>query len=351
MRSLQEIATAIDAALEGDPEFRIQRMRPIQSAGPNDLTYLLKGKTPPPRDSIAAGAIIVHESADVALFPEATALLRTDNPHLGYARALEFLHPPQPPPFDGIDPAATVQDGVEVGEEVRMAPGVFVATGSRLGDRVVLHPGVCIGAGCVIDEEVVLHPRVVIYGGTTIGARTVIHAGAVIGADGFGFVPGPDGITKIQHQGNVRIEEDVEIGANATVDRGALDDTVIGRGSKLDNLVHIGHNTVIGPHCILAGQTGLAGSCELGTGVILAGQVGLAGHLTIGDGAQVGAKSGVHTDIPAGAKFFGYPATDFRTAARAHAFLNQIPGFRKNIEQFIRRLAEIEERLARSDER
>ncbi len=327
----------------------IHGVRPLETAADGDLTFLMRGRTPPPRAAIRAAAIIIHEEEAAQHFPDGTTLLRSQNPHLGFAKALDYLYPPAPPPFTGVASTAFLHPTVEVGEGTCIAPGVFVGAGTRLGRSVYLYPGVYVGQECTLGDRVTLHPRVTLYPGTSVGARSTIHAGSVIGGDGFGFVLGESGPTKIQHLGHVRIEADVDVGANCTIDRGSLDDTVVGRGSKIDNLVHIGHNSVIGPHCVIAGQAGLAGSCTLGSGVVLAGQVGLAGHLTIGDGAQVGAKSGVHSDVPAGAKFFGYPATHFATAARAHALLGQLPQLRKQLTALAKAVDEMRDRLGRPD--
>ncbi|MCI0652192.1 MAG: UDP-3-O-(3-hydroxymyristoyl)glucosamine N-acyltransferase [Planctomycetes bacterium] len=341
MKTAAEIATGIGAQLDGDPRRLIERVRPIESAGTTDLTFLSRDKTPPPKEQFRAGAVIVVPAQAKDGFPEGTTFLRMENPHLGFARAIGLFYPAQNPPLSGIDPSARVSPDAQIGAGVLIGAFAVVEEGVTLGDRVTLYPGVYVGVGSRLAEDVTAYPRVTIYPHTTIGARTVIHAGTVIGSDGFGFVPTAEGVVKMPHNGRVRIEEDVEIGANSTIDRGVLDDTVIGRGSKLDNLVHIGHNCVVGPHCLLAGQTGLAGSCKIGAGVILAGQVGLAGHLEVGAGAQIGAKSGVRSDVPPGAKYFGYPATDFATAARAYAILFQLPDIHKKIDELAKRLDDI----------
>lgn len=341
LRKLGEIAQAIGAEVDGDPELAIQAIMPTETAGPEHLTYLAEKKSPPAKETFQAGAIIVGKDADRSAFPGHTALVRSDNPYASFARALNLFYETPRPPFSGISELASIDDSAQLGEECHVAAGVFVGPGAILGSRVVLHPGVSISNDVVVGDDVELFPRVTIYPGCRLGSRVIAHAGAVIGSDGFGFAPTPEGGVKIPHSGSVIIEDDVEIGANTAIDRGALDDTIIGRGTKIDNLVQVGHNCVIGPHSIICGQVGLAGSSVIGQGVMLGGQVGLAGHLSVGDGAQVGAKSGVHSDVPAGAKYFGYPATDLRTARRALAILYQLPELRQHVDRIGRQLDEL----------
>ena len=340
MIAIHEIAHYIGAEVEGDPSLTVERLRPIESARAGDLTFMVKDRTPP-EGGVHATAVIVHPEESREHFPESATLLRTADPYLGFQRAVELFHPVPPPPFEGVDASAAIDPTAEIAADVRIGPGgVTVCAGAKIGAGSVLYPGVFVGPRCEIGAGTTLHPRVTLYAETVLGERCIVHAGAVVGSDGFGFVPTEKGAQKIHHAGRVVVEDDVEIGANATIDRGALDDTVIGRGTKIDNLVHVGHNSVIGPHCFLAGQAGLAGSCTLGTGVQIAGQVGLAGHLSIGDGAQVGAKSGVRSDVPAGAKYFGYPATDFRNAARSYSLLQRLPEYQKKLLDLSQRLEE-----------
>lgn len=338
---IAEIAAAIGAEIVGDSEAVIERIRPLDTAGDGDLTFLLDGREPPPPETVSATAVIVNKNVDGDRFPETSTLLRTDNAYLGFARALDLVYPEPPPPFDGIDDTAQVHESASLGGGARLAAGVVIGAAVTIGERCTLHPGVTIGTGCRIGDDVVMHPRATLYAGVTVGDRCILHAGAVIGSDGFGFAPGPQGIVKIRHQGRVRLGNDVEVGANSTIDCGVLDDTVVGDGTKIDNLVQLGHNVVIGRHCVIAGQSGLAGSCVVGDGVKIAGQVGLGGHLKVGDGAQIGAKSGVHSDVPAGQKVLGSPAVDLRTARRAYAVLYKLPEVRQRVDHLTRRLEQI----------
>ncbi len=210
--------------------------------------------------------------------------------------------------------------------EPRPAPGTpAIHPDARVHPRAVLHPGVVIGPDVEIEADTVIFPNVVLYPGTRVGARVRIHAGAVIGADGFRYHAGNRGLVKVPHVGGVRIEDDVEIGANATIDRGMLADTVIGRGAKIDNLVQVGHNCVVGPYALLVAQVGLSGSVHVGAGAILAGQVGVKDHVQIGAGARLGARSAVHGDVPAGETWLGEPARPVKEAMRIYAALRWLP--------------------------
>lgn len=335
---LSAIATAIGAQLDG-PDRDVTAVRPLETAGPQDITFLNESRSPPAH--LEAAAVIVSGAVPRDRFQPHVSLLRMDQPYLGFARVMSIFHPPPLPSFNGVSAHAFVDPSAHLGQSVRIASGTVVGPGCVLGDRVVLHAGVTLGAGVMVGDDGVLHPRVVIYDRCVLGARVVVHAGTVVGSDGFGFARGPDGAVKIPHAGRVRIEDDVEIGANCAIDRGVLDDTVIGRGAKLDNLVQVGHNVIIGPHCLIAGQAGLAGSCKLGAGVIVGGQVGLAGHISIGAHAQIAGKSGVTRDVPEGARVLGYPATDLHTARRAMAILYQLPELRQHVDRLSRRLDEL----------
>ncbi|MEE8143702.1 MAG: UDP-3-O-(3-hydroxymyristoyl)glucosamine N-acyltransferase [Planctomycetota bacterium] len=347
MKKLAELATALSAKLEGEPQTPIKAARPLETAGDGELTYLEESRRPPPLESIRASAVIVHRDADSRAFPKHVALLRVESPRLAFAQALAILYPEEPRPFSGISQSAHIDATAELGSGVHIAPGVFVGPGVKISAGVVLYPGVTIVADCVLGEGVLIHSHVTLYPRCEIGQRTIIHAGAVIGSDGFGYVPTPTGAHKIPHRGRVVIAEDVEIGANTTIDRSVVDDTFIGRGTKIDNQVMIAHNCIIGPNCFIAAQTGMAGSSQLGSGVQLGGQVGLSGHITIGDGAMVAAKSGVHKDVPPGKEIFGYPAIDRRLADKVFAILSRLPELRS---QIIQNTARLDKQSAKSSE-
>lgn len=217
----------------------------------------------------------------------------------------------------GIHPTATVAADAELGADVRVGAGAVIAAGAKIGDGCHLRAHSYVGAGAVLGARCVLHPQATVYDGVRLGERVVLHAGAVIGADGFGYAASPRGAVKIRHLGGVQLADDVEIGANSAVDRGTLDDTVVGSRTKIDNLCQIGHNVRIGTDCLVAGMTGIAGSVVIGDGVIIGGAVGIADHVTIGSGARIAGRSGVTKDVPPGETWAGFPARPYRQYARA----------------------------------
>jgi len=244
---------------------------------------------------------------------------------------------PAPPRPAGVHPTAVVEAGAVLGAGVALGPYVVVGAGAHLGDRVTIMAGSVVGAGVEVGDDTILHPLVVLYPGAQIGRRVILHSGVRIAVDGFGYVRGPEGHVRIPHIGHAVIGDDVEIGANSTVDRGSVDDTVIGPGTKMDNLVQVGHNCRIGARCLLMAQVGVAGSMRIEDDVILAGQVGLAGHFTIGKGARIGAQSGVMADVPAGASYFGYPARPVREAMRGVAALARLTKIVDQLEELVER--------------
>jgi len=331
-----ELAERIGAEVEGDPGRRIAALRPPEAAGPGDLAYLADGKRAP--STFGAGVILVGRDRARDGLPESATLLRHPHAHLGFARAIGILHPEPPPPWTGIDPSATVHESARIGEGAIVGPRAVIGPDVVLGRDVRVDAGTVIVARCRIGDGAHLHANVTLYPGTRIGPGSIIHSGAVIGADGFGFVPTPTGAVKIPHIGGVEIGAQVEIGANTTVDRGVLGDTVVQDGAKIDNLCQIAHNCVIGRGTVLAAQVGIAGSAKIGSGVQIGGQVGAAGHITIGDRARIAAQSGVCNDVAEGEEVMGFPATDSRIARRAYVLLFQLPELRRHIEQLARRI-------------
>jgi UDP-3-O-[3-hydroxymyristoyl] glucosamine N-acyltransferase len=259
------------------------------------------------------------------------------NARVAFAKALAFFFP-EPPFAAGIHPSAVVAASAQVDPTAHIGPHCVIGERVRLGARSVLQSGNHIGADSVLAEDVNLFPNVTVYPRTQIGQRVRIHAGTTIGSDGYGYVLDGGTHLKVPQIGNVIIGDDVEIGANVTVDRGALGSTIIGKGTKIDNLVQIAHNVVVGEHCLLISQVGIAGSTKLGNYVVLAGQAGVAGHLKIGHQAVVAAQSGVMTDIPDGGKYLGSPAKPDRQAKREFIAIQHLPDLLKKIAAWEKKL-------------
>jgi UDP-3-O-[3-hydroxymyristoyl] glucosamine N-acyltransferase len=278
-------------------------VRPLAAAGPEHLSFVTHAAYREQARTSRAGALLV--AADDPGLPQ--DLLLSAEPAWALAEVLRLFHPPLAAP-PGVHPSAILAPGCEVDPAATVGPQVVIGSGSRVERGAVLHAGVVVGERCRVGAGSVLYPRVVLYDDTELGERVVVHAGAVLGADGFGYAQHGGRMVKVPQVGRVVVEDDVEIGANSAVDRATLDETRIGAGSKLDNLVQVGHNVRLGKGCVICGQAGIAGSALLGDGVVLAGQAGVAGHLEIGDLAQVAAKSAALQSVPARAQVAGIPA-------------------------------------------
>jgi len=331
---LSEIARAIDGQLQGDGELDIVDVAALEDAPPGTLTFVADRRLAPRLAATRAAAVILPRDAPPVALPS----VRVGHPYLAFVAAVELLHPPPPRPAPRIDPTAIIATSARLGPGAVIGPHVVIGARTSIGRDVILHANVTIYDDVAIGDGFTAHAGVVVREGTRIGDRVVLHAGAVLGTDGFGYLPVTDGIRKIPQIGSVVIEDDVEIGANATVDRGALGATVVGRGTKIDNQVQVAHGCRIGPDCLIAAQVGISGSSTLGARVMVGGQVGFAGHQTIGDRAQLAAKSGVHGDVPADGIYGGYPATDVRVWRRVSAALGKLPALLRRVRRVERAL-------------
>lgn len=339
-KSLHELALYLGGKVIGDGEVRVTGLASLDDAGPGQITFLANPKYAAKVATTRAAAVVLPPGAE----GHGKNVIECANPYLAFARLLTLFHvPPRIP--RGVAPGATVAESAVIGGDATIAPGVFVGDRVRLGERVTLHPGVVLYDDVVIGDDVTLHANVVVRERCRIGNRVTVHAGTVIGTDGFGYAQ--DGAThyKIPQIGIVVVEDDVEIGSNTVIDRAALEATVIRRGTKIDNLVQIAHNCVIGEDCIIISQVGISGSTKIGNRVYLAGQVGVAGHLSIGDNAMVGAKSGVPGTLPGNAAYSGIPAIPHREWLRSMAVVPKLPEMRKAVNELEKRLAELEARI------
>lgn len=344
---LGDLAGRVGGQVRGDADRWIEGIQTLDRAGPTELSFVTNPRYRRRALTTAAGALLVgpgHEPVD-------RDLLTVTEPQSALAELLELFHPVAPV-HSGISEDARLGHGVRVGKDV--AVGAFAIVGDRviLGDRVQIGSGSVIGDDCRVGDDTQVRPRVVLYPETVVGARCLLHSGVVIGADGFGFATqSAGGHRKIPQVGKVVIEDDVEIGANSAVDRAAIGETRIGKGTKIDDLVMVAHGVTIGPESLLAAQVGIAGSTRLGTRVTFAGQSGAAGHLEIGDGAVVAAKTAVFKDLPARAFVAGVPAVDHRSWKRGQAALAKLPELRSRLRDLERRLAEIERRIGEQEAR
>jgi len=342
--TLGEVAELLSGALEGgDPALEIRGLSTIHEAQAGQIAFISNTKYIPALETTQASAVLVSPKVAEGRPADGPALVVLDDPYMGFALLLTHWSY-EPRTVTGVDPQASVDPTATLGAAVNVGAGAYVGPGAVLGDRVDLYPGAFVGAGAQIGDDSVLGPNCVVHHGCRIGQRCAIYAGAVIGSDGFGFAPNlRTGLhQKIPQVGIVVIEDDVEIGANCTIDRAVLGETRVGEGTKLDNLVQVGHNATIGSGCFIVSQVGISGTTQIGDGVTIAGQAGVAGHIKVGDAAVIGAKAGVHNDIAPGARVIGSPAIDGGLAKRAMAVFPKLPELKRRVRAVERRLDALE---------
>ncbi len=345
-RTLSELSHLVGGRVVGNESVEIGRVASIEEAGPGDLTFLAHSRYRLYLASCKASAIIVGSNVAVSSYLDKN-FLQVDQPYLAFAKILRVYTRPQD--YDGqVSPRASVDSTVILGERVTVFPHVYVGRGVRVGQRTVLFPGVFLGDGVEVGEDCIFYPQVTVREKCRVGNRVVLDAGVVIGSDGFGYAGEGKERIKIPQVGIVEIEDDVEIGANTTIDRATLGRTVIGRGVKIDNLVQIAHNVAVGEYSIIVAQAGIAGSTQIGREVILAGQAGVLNHLKIGDGARIGPQSGVpHSVAPGALLSSGIAAAPHREWLKVMAVLPRLPRLWSTVRYLERKVAA----LSRKEER
>jgi UDP-3-O-[3-hydroxymyristoyl] glucosamine N-acyltransferase len=345
------VAELVGGELVGDPSASVASVAPLDRAGEQDVSFLAAAKYAPLFARTRASVVLV--APELARAEGAVrARILVARPHEALLGLLPVLFRP-PAREPGVHPTAVIGRGATLGRDVTVGPYVVIGDGARVGDRVWVDSHAVVGRGVEIGDDSHVYPQATLYEGTQLGRRVLVHSGARLGSDGFGYTQTGGAHQKIPHVGRCVIGDDVEIGANTTIDRGSIDDTVVGAGTKIDNLVHIAHNVRVGRLCLLMAQVGIAGSVRVEDGCILAGQVGVSGHHTVGAGARLAAQAGVFGDIPAGETWSGYPARPHREALRAQAVLFKLPGMIRDLERLVRDAAaghgESESAAARDD--
>ncbi|HEX5580438.1 MAG TPA: UDP-3-O-(3-hydroxymyristoyl)glucosamine N-acyltransferase [Gemmatimonadaceae bacterium] len=328
-----EIARLVGGELRGDAAAEVVAVAPLHRAGPRELSFLASPRYTSAFTSTKAAVVLVSpELADVE--GEVPARVVVARPHDAVLTLLPRLYR-QPDRVPGVDPTARIGLDVRLGADVTIGAFAVIGDGAVIGDRAWVGEHCVVGAGVEIGDDSRLFPHVTCYPGAVVGRRVMLHSGVRVASDGFGYVWRDGHHAKIPHVGRCIIGDDVEVGANTTLDRGSVDDTIIGAGTKIDNLVQIAHNVHVGRLCLIVSQAGIAGSTHIEDGCVLGGQVGVGGHVTIGAGARVAARAGVFGDVPAGETWSGYPARPHRESLRASAALLRLPEFMRRVERLL----------------
>lgn len=343
-KTLQEIverlrAAGMDASIEGDGQRAVSRVNTLEDAEPGDISFLANPKYARLVEKTRASAVIVSPSD--ALHRNGLTLIRTKDPYAAITRVVVELHGYRKHPAWGAGERADVHPTAKIGDGANIAAGATICEGVEIGARVTIYPGCFVAPRCKLGDDVTLYPNVVLYDDTVLGHRVAIHAGSVIGEDGLGYAPVGGKWVKIPQVGQVVIADDVEIGANCTIDRATLGRTAIGRGTKFSNLIAVGHGTKIGEDCMLVAQVGLAGSVVVGNHVTMAGQAGVVGHIKVGDNVTVGAKAGVTNDVEAGLTVLGQPAVPIAECRRQVASIHRLPELRQQVRELQSKLQKV----------
>lgn len=319
-----QLAALVGGTVEGNPDVKVGTFAKIEEGMPGALSFLANPKYTHFIYETKSSVVLVRRDF-VPEHPVEATLIRVDDPYATIAKLLEMVQEMTKQVKKGIEQPAYIAEGVEVPEDAYIGAFAYIGKGAVIGKGAKIYPQAYVGAGCKIGEDTILYPGVKVYDGCEVGNRCIIHSGAVIGADGFGFAPVDGHYEKIPQTGNVVIADDVEIGANTTIDRAMMGSTRIGEGVKLDNLIQIAHNVTVGDHTVMAAQAGVAGSCHIGKHCMVGGQVGFVGHITIGDNTLIGAQSGVSKGTDPGARIMGAPAVDMGEYARGLVYMKRLP--------------------------
>lgn len=325
-KTIQEIATHVGGEVIGDKSMKIESASTLDSAGPGQITFLSNPKYAPRVKETKAAAVMVSHQVETN-----AVQIVTNDPYYAFMQAVVLLHGHREHPKTGISPQAVISDSAKLGPNCNVHPYAAIHDNAVIGDNCQIYSGVFIGPNVTIGSDCILYPNAVIYDGCRIGDRVIVQSSASVGQDGFGFATHKGEHHKIPQIGIVVLEDDVEIGSNCVIERGTLDNTIIGKGSKIGDSVAIGHGTKVGPHCLLVPQVGIAGSAELGHHCVLGGQVGVIGHIKIGNMVKIGAQAGVIGDIPDGMTIVGSPAIESNKAKRAYALIETLPDMRKKM--------------------
>ncbi|MBE0477649.1 UDP-3-O-(3-hydroxymyristoyl)glucosamine N-acyltransferase [Candidatus Aerophobetes bacterium] len=328
-KSLKELALLVGGKIKGDEHIIIKGVAKVEDVKEGEITFAVSGKFLSLAEKSKASAVIIPQEVENFSKP----VIQTANPRLAFARVLEIFAP-LAPEFKGIHPSAIISEGVKIGRGATIGPLCIIQEGAKIGDNAYISGFSYLGRDVSVGERTFLHPRVTVLDKTSIGKKVIIHSGAIIGSDGFGFVKTEDSsYYKIPQIGRVVIEDAVEIGANVTIDRATTGETRIGRGTKIDNLVHIAHNVTVGKNVAIVALVGISGSSCVGDGAVLAGQVGISDHVSIGANSIVGAKSGITKDIPANSFVWGIPARDHLVQKKITAVVHRLPELLKRVQK------------------
>ncbi len=340
-QTLAEIAQLLGGKVVGDAGLLITGISGIKEAAEGDLTFLANPKYIALAAATKASAIIVGQ--DVVI--EGKSVIQTDNPSMSFARIVSQIKENLTPKISGIHATAVIAADAILGHGIGIGPHAVIESGVVIGKNTIICAGVFIGQKSVIGEHSLIYPNVTIREDVCIGSRVIIHSSTVVGSDGFGYIQVGDRHEKVPQMGTVVVEDDVEIGACVTIDRARFDKTVIGRGTKIDNLVQIAHNVHLGENCLVIALAGIAGSATVGNNAIIAGQVGVAGHVTVGARAVIAAQSGITKDVDPGAKMFGTPAAEYSKATRVMAHVKRLPRYAEEIAELKQKIQMLEIRL------